>query len=58
MGRKKMQTTKKVDIRLRMDSTLAEKIQQAAAEDGDTVASWMRRLASKELKRREKEVDQ
>lgn len=55
MGRKKMKTGEKVDLRLRVDSDLARQIQRLADEDRTTVAAFVRALIVKELKQRKKE---
>ena len=56
MGRKKMKTEEKIDIRLRVDSDLHEKIQAAADQEGNSVAAFIRSAVVKELRRREKEA--
>ena len=56
MGRKKVKTEEKIDIRLRVDSELQRRIQAAADEEGNTVAAFIRAAVGKELKRREKEA--
>lgn len=55
MGRKKMKTAEKTDIRLRVDADLAQRIQQAADQEGNSVAAFIRAAVVKELKRREQE---
>jgi uncharacterized protein (DUF1778 family) len=55
MGRKKVKTREKIDIRLRMDADLQRRIQAAADEEGNTVAAFVRAAVVKELKRRERE---
>jgi len=58
MGRKKnMKTEEKIDIRLRVDSDLHQRIQDAADQEGNSVAAFIRAAVVKELKRREKEGD-
>ncbi len=54
MGRKKMKTDDKVDIRLRMDGDLHQRIFDAAEQEGNSVAAFIRSAVVKELKRREK----
>lgn len=55
MGRKKMRTAEKIDIRLRMDAKLQRQIQAAADREGNSVAAFIRSAVVKELKRREQE---
>jgi predicted HicB family RNase H-like nuclease len=55
MGRKKMKTEEKIDIRLRVDSELHQRIQDAADQEGNSVAAFIRSAVVKELKRQEKE---
>jgi predicted HicB family RNase H-like nuclease len=55
MGRKKMKTEEKIDIRLRVDEELHARIQAAADQEGNSVAAFIRAAVVKELKRREKE---
>ena len=56
MGRKKnMKTEEKIDIRLRVDGDLHQRIQDAADQEGNSVAAFIRSAVVKELKRREKE---
>ena len=57
MGRKKVKTEEKVDIRLRVDGDLHQRIQDAADQEGNSVAAFVRSAVVKELKRREKEGD-
>ncbi len=58
MGRKKkMKTEEKIDIRLRVDGDLHQRIQDAADQEGNSVAAFIRAAVVKELKRREKEGD-
>jgi predicted HicB family RNase H-like nuclease len=57
MGRKKMKTDEKFDIRLRVDSELHQRIQDAADQEGNSVAAFIRAAVVKELKRREKGDD-
>ena len=52
---RKMKTAEKVDIRLRVDSELAQRIQEAADQEGNSVAAFIRAAVVKELKWREKE---
>ena len=54
MGRKKVKTEEKIDIRLRVDEKFRAKIQAAADEDQTTVAAFIRALIVREFKRREK----
>jgi uncharacterized protein (DUF1778 family) len=54
MGRKKVKTDEKTDIRLRVDGELAARIQEAAEEEGNSVAAFIRSAVLKELKRRER----
>ena len=56
MGRKKMKTDEKIDIRLRVDGELQQRIQAAADQEGNSVAAFIRAAVVKELKRREKEA--
>jgi predicted HicB family RNase H-like nuclease len=59
MGRKKkakMETEEKIDIRLRVDGDLHARIQAAAAQEGNSLAAFIRSAVVKELKRREKEA--
>jgi uncharacterized protein (DUF1778 family) len=57
MGRKKVQTKAKsgakIDVRLRIDEALQQRIQAAAEQEGNSVASFIRSAIVKELKRRE-----
>jgi hypothetical protein len=55
MGRKKMKVDEKVDIRLRVDTSLAERIQAAADQEGNSVAAYIRAAVVRDLKRRERE---
>jgi uncharacterized protein (DUF1778 family) len=55
MGRKKVKTDEKVDIRLRVDADLARRVQEAADQEGNSVAAFIRAAVVKELKRRERE---
>lgn len=55
MGRKKMKTDEKVDMRIRLDADLMEQIKTVADEDGLAMAAWVRSLILKELKRRRRE---
>jgi predicted HicB family RNase H-like nuclease len=55
MGRKKMKIEEKIDIRLRVDSDLHQRIQAAADQESNSVAAFIRSAVVKELKRREKE---
>jgi predicted HicB family RNase H-like nuclease len=55
MGRKKMKTEEKIDIRLRVDGDLHRRIQEAADQEGNSVAAFIRAAVVKELKRREHE---
>jgi uncharacterized protein (DUF1778 family) len=55
MGRKKVKAEEKVDIRLRVDSDLHDRIQAAADQEGNSVAAFIRAAVVKELKRRERE---
>lgn len=54
MGRKKMKTGEKVEIRLRVDESLADRIQKAADQEGNSIAAFVRSATVKELERREK----
>lgn len=56
MGRKKMKTAEKIDIRLRVDSDLHERIQAAADQEGNSVAAFIRSAVVKELNRRERDA--
>jgi uncharacterized protein (DUF1778 family) len=56
MGRKKVKTAEKIDIRLRVDDDLHQRIQAAADAEGNSVAAFIRTAVVRELKRREKEV--
>lgn len=58
MGRKKMKTEEKIDIRLRVDGELHRRIQAAADQEGNSVAAFIRSAVVRELKRREKEGDE
>jgi uncharacterized protein (DUF1778 family) len=55
MGRKKVKTEEKIDIRLRVDSELYDRIQAAANQEGNSVAAFIRAAVVRELKRRERE---
>lgn len=56
MGRQKKAETDKIDIRLRVDGELHQRIQGAADQDGNAVAAFIRSAVVKELKRRERET--
>ena len=57
MGRKKiMKTEEKIDIRLRVDGELQQRIQTAADQEGNSVAAFIRAAVVKELKRRKNKV--
>ncbi len=56
MGRKRVKTEEKIDIRLRVDSDLCERIQNAADQEGNSVAAFIRAAVVKELNRREREA--
>jgi predicted HicB family RNase H-like nuclease len=56
MGRKKMKTVHKFDIRLRVDEALHERIAKDAEEESLPVAAWLRTAAIEKLKRKEKEA--
>ncbi|MHC5538535.1 YlcI/YnfO family protein [Singulisphaera rosea] len=58
MGRKKVRTEDKIDIRLRVDEDLHNRIQAAADQEGNSVAAFIRSAVVKELKRREKEASE
>jgi predicted HicB family RNase H-like nuclease len=51
----KMKLDEKIDIRLRVDGDLHQRIQEAADQEGNSVAAFIRSAVVKELKRREKE---
>ena len=55
MGRKKMKTAEKIDIRLRVDDALHDRIQKAAEQEGNSVAAFIRAAVVKELKLRERD---
>lgn len=56
MGRKKkMKTEEKVELRMRLDAELMKRIQEVAEGEGLAVAAYMRNLAIRDLKRRERE---
>ncbi len=56
MGRKKMiKAEEKVELRMRLDSELMERIKAVADESGLAVAAWVRSTVIKELKRIERE---
>jgi predicted HicB family RNase H-like nuclease len=61
VGRKKaggkMKVEEKIDIRLRVDSSLHARIQAAADQEGNSVAAFIRSAVVRELKRREKDAD-
>ena len=49
-----MKTEEKIDIRLRVDGDLQQRIQAAANQEGNSVAAFIRSAVVKELKQREK----
>jgi predicted HicB family RNase H-like nuclease len=56
MGRKKtMKTDTKIDVRLRMDEELHQRIQAAAETEGNSIAAFIRATVVKELNRRDRE---
>jgi hypothetical protein len=55
MGRKKMKTEDKIDIRMRVSEELRQRISEAASEDESTVAAFIRSAVVKELRRRDQE---
>lgn len=55
MGRKKMKAEERFDIRLRVDGELHARIQEAADQEGNSIAAFIRAAVVKELKRRERE---
>jgi predicted HicB family RNase H-like nuclease len=55
MGRKKMKVEDKMDIGLRVDGDLHQRIQAAADQEGNSVAAFIRSAVVKELKQREKD---
>lgn len=56
MGRKKMtKTEEKVELRMRLDSELMERVKAVADESGLAVAAWVRSTIIRELKRIERE---
>lgn len=55
MGRKKMKTEEKIDIRIRVDEDLQQRIQAAADLEGNSVAAFIRSAVVKELNRRDSE---
>jgi predicted HicB family RNase H-like nuclease len=58
MGRKKMKVSEKVDIRLRVDASLHDRIQTAADQEGNSVAAFIRAAVVRELTRREREASE
>lgn len=55
VGRKKMKTEDKFDIRLRVDESLHQRIAKAADEAELSVAAFIRTSVVKELRRLEQE---
>ena len=56
MGRKKMsKVEEKVELRMRLDSDLMDRIKAVADESGLAVAAWVRSTIIRELKRIERE---
>lgn len=53
MGRKKAKTEPKSEIRLRIDGDLYRRIQDAADQEGNSVAAFIRSAVAEKLKRRE-----
>jgi uncharacterized protein (DUF1778 family) len=51
MGRKKMKTEEKVDIRLRVDAEFQARVQAAADQEGNSVAAFIRTAIVEKLKR-------
>jgi uncharacterized protein (DUF1778 family) len=56
MGRKKMKTEEKVDIRLRVDSEFQQRVQDAADQEGNSVAAFIRTAVVEKLKRIERAI--
>lgn len=55
-GKKMVKTDERLDIRLRVDGELHERIRAAADAEGNSIAAFIRAAVVKELKRREKET--
>jgi uncharacterized protein (DUF1778 family) len=55
MGRKKMKTEEKIDIRLRVDSEFQQRVQAAADREGNSVAAFIRTAIVEKLTRIEKD---
>jgi hypothetical protein len=51
-------TEEKIDIRLRVDGSLHQRIQEAADREGNSVAAFIRSAVVRELNRREKEASE
>ena len=56
MGRKKMKPEERFEIRMRVDGELHGRIQEAADQEGNSIAAFIRHAVVKELKVREKEA--
>ena len=54
MGRKKMKTGEKFDVRLRMDEALHKRIAEAAKAEGNSIAAFIRSAVVKELNKYER----
>ena len=54
MGRKKMRTEEKIDIRLRVDAEFQQRVQAAADQEGNSVAAFIRTAVVEKLKRIER----
>lgn len=54
MGRKKMKTEEKIDIRLRVDAEFQKRVQDAADREGNSVAAFIRTAVVEKLNRIEK----
>jgi predicted DNA binding CopG/RHH family protein len=59
MGRKKkMKIEEKVELRMRLDSDLMERVKAVADDRGLAVAAWVRSTIIQELKRIEREENE
>jgi predicted HicB family RNase H-like nuclease len=56
MGRKKMTNEERIDIRIRVDGDLHRRIQNAADQESNSIAAFIRTAVVEKLKRIEKGV--
>ncbi len=56
MGRKKVEPSEKIDVRLRMDVEFHGRIQKAADQEGNSLAAYIRAAVAEKLQRQEREA--